>query len=295
MEKIVECVPNFSEGRRKEVIEQITNEIKSVDGVKLLDYSMDPDHNRAVVTFVGEPEPTVEAAFKAAKKASELINMDEHSGEHSRMGATDVIPFIPVKGVTMEECVELAKKLGERLGEINIPIYLYESAATRPERKNLAKVRKGQYEKIKEEIKTNEERVPDYGPRELGTAGCTAVGARPFLIAFNVNLDTNDLAIAKEIAFNIREKNGGFKCVKAMGFDIADRGIVQVSMNLTNYHETSPHTIFDAISKAAEERGVKVIESELIGIAPQEAIPPGDEEYMKIAGFSQDQIIENRI
>ncbi len=296
MEKLVECVPNFSEGRRKEVVEQIVNEIRSVDGVKLLDYSMDPNHNRAVVTFVGEPNAAVEAAFNATKKAAELIDMNKHAGEHKRMGATDVIPFVPLRGVTMKDCVLLANQLGKRIGEeLGIPVYLYEEAATRPERKNLAKVRKGQYEGIKEEIKTNPDRKPDYGPSELGTAGATAVGARPFLIAFNVNLGTSDLSIAKEIAKSIRESSGGYPAVKAMGFDIADRGIVQVSMNLVNYKITSPRFIFDVIKKMANERGVKVLESELIGLAPREAIPPEDVSYMKVANFSDDQIIENRL
>ena len=296
MEKLVECVPNFSEGRRKDVVEAIVGEIRAVDGVKLLDYSTDRDHNRAVVTFVGEPDAAVEAAFNAAKKAAELIDMNRHTGEHKRMGATDVIPFVPLRGVTMDDCVALAKRLGRRIGEeLNIPVYLYEAAATRPERKNLAKVRKGQYEGIKEEIKTNPDRKPDYGPSELGTAGATAVGARPFLVAFNVNLDTSDLSIAKEIAKSIRESSGGYPAVKAMGFDIADRGIVQVSMNLVDYKVTSPHFIFDVIKKMAKERGVGVMESELIGLAPREAIPPEDVAYLKIVNFSDDQIIENRL
>jgi glutamate formiminotransferase len=295
MDRIVECVPNFSEGRRKEVVERILGEAKAVRGVKLLDCAMDPDHNRTVVTLAGEPEACAEAAFRACRKAAELIDMDSHKGEHSRVGATDVIPFVPVRGVTMQDCVALARRVGKRIGEeLGIPVYLYEEAATCPERRNLADVRKGQYEGLKAEMHLPH-RKPDFGPAKLGKAGATVVGARPFLVAFNVNLGTRDVSVAKDIAKKIREKDGGFKCVKAMGFNIADRGFVQVSMNLVNYKVTSPRTIFDAITREAEARGVKVLESELIGVAPQDAIPPGDEVYLKIAGFSKDQIIENRI
>lgn len=292
----MECVPNFSEGRRKEVIDSILEAIRSVEGVKLLDSEPDADHNRCVVTFVGEPEAAKEAAFRAIRKAAELIDMDVHKGEHPRMGATDVVPFIPVKGVTMDDCIRLANELGARVGgELNIPVYLYESAAKCPERKNLADVRRGEYEGIKAEIETNPARKPDYGPSKMGKSGATVIGARPYLVAYNVNLATADLSIAKAIAKKIREKDGGFPRVKALGFDIKEKGYVQVSMNLCDYTVTGMKAVFDAISAEAAAQGVKVINSEIIGLLPAEALVDVAVGYLKVSPFSKDQVIENRL
>jgi glutamate formiminotransferase len=234
LRRIVECIPNFSEGRRPEVIDQIVAAIKSVPGAVLLDRESDPDHNRSVITFVAEPERVVDAAIAAARRAAELIDLNNHTGEHPRMGATDVIPFVPIAGVTMDDCVGLARECGERMwAELGIPVYLYERAARRAERENLANVRKGQFEGIRNEIATNEARRPDYGdPRVHTTAGITAVGARPPLIAYNVNLATPSIEIANKIARAVRHLSGGLRYVKALGFELKDRGITQVSMNM---------------------------------------------------------------
>jgi glutamate formiminotransferase len=295
MPKLVECVPNFSEGRRTEVIQQIIAQIRSVEGVKLLDYSADESHNRSVVTFIGEPEGVKEAAFRAAKKAAELINMEEHRGEHPRMGATDVIPFIPISDVTMEDCIRLARELGQRIGEeLNIPVYLYEEAATRPERKNLANVRKGQYEGLKEAIKQHE-RQPDYGPQEMGKAGATAVGARPPLIAYNINLGTDDVDIAKKIAKAIRGSSGGFVSVKALGVLLEDRNIAQVTINMCNYKEVPLFRVFELVKSEAARYGVNVIGSEIVGLIPMEALLEVAEFYLRLEGFRKEQVLETRI
>jgi len=295
--KIVECVPNFSEGCRQDVIDAIAGAISAVSGVTMLDYKGDADHNRSVVTFVASPEIVADAAFAGIAKAAELIDLTNHKGEHPRMGATDVVPFVPVRGVEMAECVEIARKLGERVGrELQIPVFLYEEAATRPERQNLAKVRKGQFEGLREAIGVDPERKPDFGPEKIHpTAGATAIGAREFLIAYNVNLESNDLQLAKAIANKIREAKGGLPKVKAMGFEIAELGIVQVSMNLTNYKITPIRTVFDAIEKEAEAAGVKIRNSELIGLAPQAALPSGEPEYLKIEPFNEKMIVENNL
>ena len=294
--KLVECVPNFSEGRNSEVIDKIVDEIKKVDGVSLLDRESDPDHNRSVITFIGEPEAVKKAAFAATAKASELIDMNKHKGEHPRVGATDVIPFVPISDVTIEECVKLAKELGQEIAtKLNIPVYLYAEAATRPDRVRLPDIRKGQYEGLKEGIKTNPDKKPDFGPSEMGSAGETVTGARHPLIAFNVNLNTNNLEIAKDIARKIRESSGGFKAVQAMGFDIKERGIVQVSMNLLNYKITSMLTVFNAIKEEAEKQGVGVIGSEIIGLIPKNALPDDAVKCLKIENFNENQILENRM
>lgn len=297
MKKLVECVPNFSEGRRPEILEAIVNEIQEISGVFLLDKELDADHNRAVVTIVGEPEPTQEAAFRMIKKAADLIDLTVHNGEHPRMGATDVVPFIPIQNMTTDECVQLAKGLGQRVGEeLQIPVYLYEDAASRPERKNLAKIRKGQFEGLREEIGTNPERVPDYGPNRIHpTAGATAIGARFFLVAYNVNLDTQDIALAKEIAKKIRESSGGFRCVKAMGFELADRNLVQVSMNMINYTVTSLATVFLTIQEYARQAGVDIVESEIVGLVPKQALVGSVVELLKVKDFNPAQILENRM
>jgi glutamate formiminotransferase/formiminotetrahydrofolate cyclodeaminase len=296
MARLVECVPNFSEGRRPEMIEAILAEIKSVPGVMLLDKEMDKDHNRAVITFVGGPQEVKNAAFKAIAKAAQLIDMDQHQGEHPRMGATDVIPFVPISGVTMDECVTLAKELGKEVGEkLGIPVYLYEAAATRPDRENLAEVRKGEYEGIKKEIETNPERKPDFGPSKLSRAGATAIGARMPLIAFNVYLGTRDIRIARKIAKAIRFTTGGFRYVKALGFEIKERGLVQVSMNLVNFKGTPVFRVFEAIKREAERYSVPVISSEIVGLTPAEALFDVSDFYLKLENFKKEQVLEEKL
>ncbi|MGA9349253.1 MAG: glutamate formimidoyltransferase [Anaerolineae bacterium] len=294
MRKIVECVPNFSEGRRKEVIDQIAEAIAIVPDVHVLDVQSDADHNRTVVTFVGEPEAVEEAAFRGVGKAAELIDMNLHRGEHPRIGAADVVPFVPIKNVTMGDCVAIARRVGERVGrELGIPVYLYEEAATRPERRNLAEVRQGEYEGIKAEIETNPERAPDFGPQHLGKAGATAIGARPPLIAFNVYLGTDDVEVAKAIARAVRHSSGGLRYVKALGLLV--KGKAQVSMNLTDYRQTPVHRVVEMIRREAERYGVAVIESELIGLIPNEALVEAAKFYLQLDGLSSDQILENRL
>jgi glutamate formiminotransferase len=297
MDKIVECISNFSEGRREEVIDEIVDEIKKVKGVKLLDVESDVDHNRSVVTFIGEPEAAAEAAFLATKKASELIDLNIHKGEHPRIGATDVIPFVPISNVTMEECIELARKVGKKIAtELNIPVYLYEAAALRPECVNLADIRKGEYEGLKKEIETKPCRKPDYGPAKLHpTAGATVVGAREPLVAFNVNLGTNNIEIAKKIAKAVRFSSGGLKCVKAKGFEIKKRGIVQVSMNLTNYKETPIFRVYEMVKCEANRYGIPIIGCEIIGLVPLDAMVDVADFYLKLENFDKKQILETRL
>ena len=294
--KIVECILNFSEGKNKKVIDDIVNEIKKVKNVSLLDVESDKDHNRSVVTFIGEPEDVKKAVFFATAKAAKLIDMNKHKGEHPRMGATDVIPFVPISDITMKECVGLAKELGKEIGDkLKIPVYLYAEAATRPDRVRLPDIRKGEYEGLKEEIKTNPDRKPDFGPSQLSSAGATTVGARPPLIAFNVNLNTNDLQVANDIAKLIRESSGGFKVVQAKGFEIKERGLVQVSMNLLDYNVTSIFKVFDTIKEEAKKRGVEIVGSEVIGLIPMDALIDVAEHYLKIENFKKDQILEKRL
>ena len=295
--RIVECIPNFSEGRRAEVIDQIVAAIKSIPGAVLLDRESDPNHNRSVVTFVAAPEGVVDAAIAAAKKAAELIDLNKHTGEHPRMGSTDVIPFVPISGVTMDECVGLARICGERMSsELEIPVYLYEKAATRPERENLAAVRKGQFEGIRDDIANNEARRPDFGePRVHPTAGITAVGARPPLIAYNVNLGTSDIEIANRIARAVRHQSGGLRYVKALGFELKDRGIVQVSMNMVNYEGTPLFRAFEMIKREAERYGVSIVGSEIVGLVPQRALNSVADFYLQLEKFSEEQILEHRL
>jgi glutamate formiminotransferase len=294
---IVECIPNFSEGRRTEVLDQIVGAIKSVPGAVLLDRESDPNHNRSVVTFVAAPDRVVDAAIAAAKKAAELIDLNVHIGEHPRMGATDVIPFVPISGITMDDCVALARVCGERMwSELGIPVYLYEKAATRPERENLATVRKGQFEGIRDDIATNEARHPDFGEARVHpTAGITAVGARPPLIAYNVNLATSDLDVANKIARAVRHQSGGLRYVKALGFDLKDRGIVQVSMNMVNYEGTPLFRAFDMIKREAERYGVAIVGSQIVGLVPQRALNQVADFYLRLENFSDDQILEHRL
>jgi len=297
MAKIVECVPNFSEGRRPEVIEAILAEIKSVPGVLLLDKEMDKDHNRAVVTFVGGPEEVKSAAFKAIAKATELIDMEKHQGEHPRMGATDVVPFIPISDVTMQDCVVLAEQLGKEVGEkLQIPVYLYEAAAKRPDRVNLAVVRRGEYEGIKAEIETDPDRKPDFGPARMHpSAGAVAIGTRMPLIAFNVYLGTPYVGIAKKIARSIRFSGGGLRYCKALGFEIKERRLAQISMNLVNYRKTTIFRVFEMIKAEAERYGVPIISSEIVGLTPEDALLDVAEYYLRLENFKKEQILESKL
>lgn len=298
MEKksLFESVPNFSEGRDLEKVEAIVECFRGKSGVKLLDYSSDADHNRSVVTVVGEPEPLKEALFTAVKKASELIDLTVHQGQHPRMGATDVIPFIPIQNATMDEAKELAVELAHRMGdELEIPVILYEESATAPHRTNLAKVRKGEFEAMQEKLK-EEEWTPDFGPQAPHpTAGVTAVGARMPLVAFNVNLNTNDLSIASAIGKKVRHSSGGLRFVKAMGVALEDRGIVQVSMNMTNYTKTALYQAVEMVRFEAARYGVSVVGTELIGLAPMAALIDSAVYYMGLEDFSYDQVLETHL
>jgi len=295
--KLLECVPNFSEGRRPEVIDAICAEIEGVPGVRVLGRELDADHNRAVVTFVGPSDAAQEAAFRAVRKAAELIDLRQHKGAHPRMGATDVVPFIPLGDSTMADAVAAASVVGDRIGrELGVPAYLYAEAARRPERIKLADVRKGEFEGLRDAIGRDAERDPDFGPKAIHpSAGCTAVGARFFLIAYNVNLASNDVALAKRIAKEIREKDGGLPGVQAMGFHLADRDLAQVSMNLLDYRKTSPGRVFDEVRTRAEAAGAKVLESEMIGLVPQAAVNQAFVDLTKPRGWTGAEIIESHL
>ncbi len=297
MAKLIECVPNFSEGRRPEVIDTICNAITSVDGVVLLDKEMDADHNRAVVTFVCHPDNAVEAAFRGYQKAAELIDMSTHKGEHPRMGACDVCPFIPISDVSLEDAIELANKLGQRVGEeLQIPVYLYEDAATSAKRKNLAKVRQGEYEGIRDSIEKDKKRKPDYGPSRMNLkAGATAIGVRFPLIAFNVYLGTNKKWIADRIAEAVKSLKGGYRFVKALGFSIKERDQVQISMNLVNYTKTPIFRVFETIKSEAERYGVMVTSSEIVGLVPNEALVDVSDFYLRLEHFTRAQILEEKL
>jgi len=294
--KLIESVPNFSEGRNEEVVRSILEEARKFENVWILDWSMDYDHNRSVVTLIGYPDQIVDALFNMTKKATELIDLRKHRGEHPRMGATDVIPFVPVMNTTMEECVELSKELGKRIGEeLRIPVYLYERSATKPERENLANIRKGEFEGFFEKIKDPNWK-PDFGPREVHpTAGVVAVGAREYLIAFNVNLGTDNLNIAKKIAKAVRHISGGFRYVKAIGVELKDRGMVQVSMNLTNYKKSPIFRVFEVIKREAQRYGVPVVGSEIIGLIPLKALVDVADFYLQLEDFDHTRIIENKL
>ncbi|MFB6215199.1 MAG: glutamate formimidoyltransferase [Candidatus Bipolaricaulia bacterium] len=296
MTKILESVPNYSVGKDEEIIERIVGPFKDHEDVKLLDYSADPDHNRLVVTNVGNPEGLFEATLETIGIAVDLIDMTEHTGEHPRMGAVDVIPFTPLRNVTMNEDVELAKRLADVAGEeYDLPIYLYEEAATRPARTNLATIRKGEFEGFPEKIKGDEWK-PDYGPDKVHpTAGVTAIGARKPLVAFNVNLNTDDPGVAKEIAREVRGSGGGLRFCKAMGVDLEEEGLVQVSMNMTDYTRTSLQQAFELIRSEAGRYGVTIAASEIVGLVPADALLDAAEHYLQIKDFSSDQVIENRL
>jgi len=294
--KLVECIPNFSEGRRREVIEQIEAEIKAVPGILYLGTEADADHNRCVLTFVGEPERVGEAAFLACRKAAELIDLNKHRGEHPRIGATDVIPFVPISGVTMDECVELSRNVAKRIAyELGIPTYLYEKSATREDRRNLANIRKGEFEGLRESINT-EERRPDFGEARVHpTAGATVVGARAPLIAFNVYLNTEDVECAKRIASRVREKNGGLPGVKALGFYIEKRRMAQVSMNLTDIERTTPLKAYLKVVEEAARENVKVVGSEVVGMVPVSVISEAARSALSLMDFNDEQIMEKRL
>ena len=293
---LVECVPNFSEGRRPEVLEAILASIRAVPGVKLIDHSMDASHHRAVVTFVGLGNACVEAAFRAIAKARDLIDLTRHQGEHPRIGATDVVPFVPLEGSTLAECVQLAYALGARVGrELEIPVYYYEAAARRPERRNLPDVRNVGFEKLRELVATDPAREPDEGPKRAlhPTAGATVIGARRFLIAFNVNLETEDVAVAKAIAKKIRERDGGLEGIKALGFRLDEAKLSQVSMNVCDFEATGLLRVYREIEQEARARGVAIRESELVGLAPRAALPEGVAEAIRLRGFDpKKQVIE---
>ncbi|SFA93634.1 glutamate formimidoyltransferase [Clostridium frigidicarnis] len=294
--KIMECVPNFSEGRDLKKVEKIIDCFRGKEGVKLLDYSSDKDHNRTVVTLVGEVEPLKEAVLSAIGKAIELIDLRSHTGEHPRMGACDVVPFIPIRNVTMEDAIALAKEVGEEAGKrYNLPIFLYEKAATTPERENLAKVRKGQFEGMAEKLQDPNWK-PDFGPSKVHeSAGVTAVGARMPLVAFNVNLDTANIEITDAIAKKVRFIGGGLRFCKAMGVELKERGITQVSMNMTDYTKTAIYRSFEMVKMEAKRYGVNVVGSEVIGLVPMAALIDTAVYYMGIEEFSLDQVLENRL
>ncbi|WP_291579522.1 glutamate formimidoyltransferase [Clostridium sp. UBA6640] len=296
MARIIECIPNFSEGRDKEKIEKIMDTVRGVEGVKLLDYSSDTDHNRTVVTLVGEPTAVENAIINMAEKVYGLIDMSVHHGGHPRMGALDVVPFVPISDISMDECVEIANRVGKVIGEkFSIPVYLYEKAASAPHRENLATVRKGQYEGFFEKIK-EENWKPDYGPSEVNVkGGCVAISARQPLVAFNVNLGTDNLEIADKIAKTIRHLGGGLRFVKAMGVMLEERNIAQVSMNLVNYEKTAVYRAFEMVKMEAKRYGVPVVGSEVIGLLPMAALINSAEYYLQIENFSMDQILEKRV
>lgn len=295
MAKIVECIPNISEGRNMEVVEAVVNEVRSTPGVTLLDVSSDPNHNRSVITFLGSPEGVADAAVKLAKKAAELIDLTKHVGEHPRMGAVDVCPFVPVKEITTEECVALSKEVGKRIWEeAGMPVFLYEDSASAPHRVNLAAIRKGQFEGMAEKV-LQPEWEPDFGGRTIHpTAGTVAVGCRMPLVAYNINLNTPDIKIASTIAKTIRQANGGLACVKALGVMLEDRNIAQVSINMTNLHKTPLYRVVELVKAEAKRWGVTVVGTEVVGLTPMHALIDAAEYYLQIENFDgEKQVLEN--
>ena len=294
---LVECVPNFSEGRKIETVERLALAIASVPTACVLDTHIDPDHNRSVITFVAAPEMVVEAAVRAVGLASELIDMRRHTGVHPRLGATDVLPFVPISGVTLENCAVLAHQAGERIAnELSIPVFFYERAALKTSRVNLEDVRRGALELLREQIAVEPERAPDLGPlRVHETAGAVAVGARPFLIAFNVNLRTADVSIARSIARVVRARHGGLPFLKALGFELSSRGLAQVSMNIVNYEVTGITAAYEAVSREAERMGVEIVSTEIVGLIPAKALDRSAKYFAKLENFSEDKILEHRL
>ena len=297
MRQMVECVPNFSEGRDPAKIDAIVQAILAVPEVVLLDRESDPDHNRSVLTFVGPPAAVADAAFRAVEKATALIDLTRHTGAHPRIGACDVLPFIPIEGVTLEECVRLAERVGTEIWtKLRVPVYLYEAAARKPERTNLENIRKGQFETLLKEMGTLGARDPDIGePLCHPTAGAIVTGARKFLIAYNINLNTPDLAIAKQIAKTIRFSSGGFRFVKAMGVMLASRNLAQVSMNLTDFEQTPMHLVFEAVRREAERHGVGVAGSEIVGLIPRKSLELSAEYFLRFENFRPELVLEHRI
>ena len=297
MQRLVECVPNFSEGRKPETVQEIAAAISAVNTVCVLDKHIDPDHNRSVITFVATPERIVEAAVAGVKRASELIDMRRHQGVHPRLGATDVLPFVPVNGVTLEECVALAHEAGRMIArDLSIPVYFYESAALHAGRVNLEDVRRGAFELLREQIVTNPERAPDVGPSQIHeSAGAIVIGARPFLIAFNVLLRSDDITIARQIARTIRARNGGLPFLKALGFQLQTRNLVQVSMNLVNYQVTGMGDAYGAIRRQIDALGIEIESTEIVGLVPREALDREAEYFRKLENFSEATILENQI
>jgi glutamate formiminotransferase len=297
MTQLVECVPNFSEGRDAAKIDAIVRSIVAVPEVVLLDRESDADHNRSVLTFVGPPEAVSDAAFRAVEKAASLIDLTKHQGVHPRIGATDVVPFIPIEGVTLEDCVKLAERVGGEIwNKLRIPVYFYEAAARRHERVNLENIRRGQFEALLKEMGTVPARHPDVGdPVCHPTAGATVVGARKLLIAYNINLGTADVGIAKKIAKTIRFSSGGLRYVKAMGVSLASRSLAQVSMNLTDFEQTPMHVVFEAVRREAERHGVPVVGSEIVGLIPRKALEMSVQYFLRLENFRPELVLESRI
>jgi len=296
MNRIIECVPNFSEGRDLNKVEKILDCFRGKQDVKLLDYSSDEDHNRSVVTIVGEPDALRAVIVEAIGKAIELIDLTHHEGQHPRMGAVDVIPFIPIKNVTVDEADKLAKEVAKEASEkYGLPFFLYEKSATATHRENLANIRKGQFEGMAEKMKDDMWK-PDFGPVTIHpTAGVTAIGARMPLVAYNINLSTNNLEIASKIAKQVRNLSGGFRYVKALGIELEDRGIVQVSMNLTDYTKTSIYRVFETVKMEAARYGVNIVGSEIVGLVPMQALVDTADYYLRLENFSMDQVLETRL
>jgi len=294
MSGIVECVPNFSEGKDPGVIKLIADAITSVKGISLLGIDADSDHNRTVVTFVGDPQAVLEASFRAVEKAAELIDIRKHSGVHPRIGATDVVPFVPLVGVTMDDCVELSRRLGRMVGEeLGIPVFLYAESARLPGKRRLADIRRGGYEKLVKEIGKTPIKTPDYGPCKVHpTAGAVAVGARKILVAFNVYLDTKDVRVAREIAKSIRESDGGLPSVQALGLYLPEKGAVQVSMNLLDFERTSIHAVMERVKEEASRLGVEVLSSEIVGLVPLRAVVETVAFYLRAPGLKTHKILE---
>lgn len=297
MNRIVECVPNFSEGRRTETVQRLSETIESVESAVVLGTHLDTDHNRSVITFVASPENIVEAAVRVVAMASKLIDLRQHAGVHPRLGATDVLPFVPVRGVTMAECVRFAHEAGQRIaGELGIPVYFYEHAALRPDRAKLENVRRHGFEELRELIGSDPDREPDAGAlRVHETAGAIAIGARPFLIAFNVNLRTSDIAVARRVARAVRTRDGGLPAVKALGFELKSRGIVQVSMNLVNYEVTGMAQAFLAVRREATLHGVEIAGTEIVGLVPEAALEKTAAYFPLLENFTEGTVLENRI
>jgi glutamate formiminotransferase / 5-formyltetrahydrofolate cyclo-ligase len=293
---IIECIPNVSEGRRTDVVSAMADAIRAVPGVRLLDFSSDASHNRSVFTLVGDAAGVEQAVLALFERAVAAIDLRTHKGEHPRLGAVDVVPFVPIEGVTMAECVALAKKVGAAVAErFKVPVYLYEDASANPARRNLEDIRRGEFEGLAAKMATDGW-APDYGPAAPHpSAGASVVGARMPLIAYNINLATDRLDVAKKIAAAIRHSSGGFRYVKAAGFKLEDRGIVQVSMNLTNYEKTPIFRVFEVVKREAERYGVSILESEIVGLVPSAALNAAAEFYLQIEGFKPDQVLENKL